>query len=222
MSRSDSILSTYHIKRFHWAEFFCVYPRRSCPPPEMALCCRRVIFLRPDGIRLHEGPSRSDQVLTWFCFDCFTYAELIHQKINLKWIQKAGISIWSFFLLKVFQECFSNVCLSISNPLQQLFNCSLLYRLSLPDNDLTVLPPAIANLTNLRELDVSKNSKQNGQFTPPPSFSSSESSYASEQNQRLRYGLTEPSSTVTQLISSSSSLRCYTQSTINSRRILVN
>ncbi|XP_016097811.1 erbin [Sinocyclocheilus grahami] len=41
---------------------------------------------------------------------------------------------------------------------KQLFNCQLLYRLSLPDNDLTVLPPGIANLINLRELDVSKNS----------------------------------------------------------------
>ncbi|XP_036384728.1 erbin isoform X2 [Megalops cyprinoides] len=43
---------------------------------------------------------------------------------------------------------------------KQLFNCQLLYRLSLPDNDLTVLPAAIANLVNLRELDVSKNSIQ--------------------------------------------------------------
>lgn len=43
---------------------------------------------------------------------------------------------------------------------QQLFNCQLLHRLSMPDNDLTVLPAAIANLINLRELDVSKNSKQ--------------------------------------------------------------
>lgn len=68
-----------------WIVF--AYPRRSCPPSEMSLCCRRVIFLRPDGIRLHEGPSRSDQVLTWFCFDCFTYAELIHQKIYFKRIQ---------------------------------------------------------------------------------------------------------------------------------------
>lgn len=44
--------------------------------------------------------------------------------------------------------------------LQQLFNCHLLHRLSMPDNDLTVLPAAIANLINLRELDVSKNSKK--------------------------------------------------------------
>uniref|UniRef100_A0A8C2DL40 Erbin n=1 Tax=Cyprinus carpio TaxID=7962 RepID=A0A8C2DL40_CYPCA len=43
---------------------------------------------------------------------------------------------------------------------KQLFNCQLLYRLSLPDNDLAVLPPGIANLINLRELDVSKNSIQ--------------------------------------------------------------
>ncbi|XP_010751894.3 erbin isoform X1 [Larimichthys crocea] len=43
---------------------------------------------------------------------------------------------------------------------KQLFNCQLLHRLSMPDNDLTVLPPAIANLINLRELDVSKNSIQ--------------------------------------------------------------
>lgn len=48
---------------------------------------------------------------------------------------------------------------------QQLFNCQLLHRLSMPDNDVTVLPAAIANLVNLRELDVSKNSKQN---LPPP------------------------------------------------------
>ncbi|KAM9307001.1 erbin [Pholidichthys leucotaenia] len=43
---------------------------------------------------------------------------------------------------------------------KQLFNCQLLYRLSMPDNDLTTLPAAIANLINLRELDVSKNSIQ--------------------------------------------------------------
>lgn len=43
---------------------------------------------------------------------------------------------------------------------QQLFNCHLLHRLSMPDNDLTVLPAAIANLINLRELDVSKNSRK--------------------------------------------------------------
>ncbi|KAJ8401855.1 hypothetical protein AAFF_G00374360 [Aldrovandia affinis] len=43
---------------------------------------------------------------------------------------------------------------------KQLFNCQLLHRLSLPDNDLTVLPAAISNLINLRELDVSKNSIQ--------------------------------------------------------------
>ncbi|CAK6963589.1 erbin isoform X3 [Scomber scombrus] len=43
---------------------------------------------------------------------------------------------------------------------KQLFNCQLLYRLSMPDNDLTVLPAAISNLINLRELDVSKNSIQ--------------------------------------------------------------
>lgn len=43
---------------------------------------------------------------------------------------------------------------------QQLFNCQLLHRLSMPDNDLSVLPAAIANLINLRELDVSKNSKK--------------------------------------------------------------
>lgn len=43
---------------------------------------------------------------------------------------------------------------------QQLFNCQVLHRLSMPDNDLSVLPAAIANLINLRELDVSKNSKE--------------------------------------------------------------
>lgn len=51
--------------------------------------------------------------------------------------------------------------LSLLSLHQQLFNCQLLHRLSMPDNDLTVLPTAIANLINLRELDVSKNSKQN-------------------------------------------------------------
>ncbi|EGW03071.1 Protein LAP2 [Cricetulus griseus] len=40
---------------------------------------------------------------------------------------------------------------------KQLFNCQSLHKLSLPDNDLTTLPASIANLINLRELDVSKN-----------------------------------------------------------------
>ncbi|KAM9734853.1 erbin isoform 2-T2 [Menidia menidia] len=43
---------------------------------------------------------------------------------------------------------------------KQLFNCQLLHRLSMPDNDLTVLPSAISNLISLRELDISKNSIQ--------------------------------------------------------------
>uniref|UniRef100_A0A8B9FLV1 Erbb2 interacting protein n=1 Tax=Amazona collaria TaxID=241587 RepID=A0A8B9FLV1_9PSIT len=43
---------------------------------------------------------------------------------------------------------------------KQLFNCQSLYKLSLPDNDLTTLPASIANLINLRELDVSKNGIQ--------------------------------------------------------------
>lgn len=37
---------------------------------------------------------------------------------------------------------------------KQLFNCQSLHKLSLPDNDLTTLPASIANLINLRELDV--------------------------------------------------------------------
>lgn len=50
-------------------------------------------------------------------------------------------------------------CVIILSLCQQLFNCQVLHRLSMPDNDLSVLPAAIANLINLRELDVSKNSK---------------------------------------------------------------
>lgn len=53
---------------------------------------------------------------------------------------------------------------------KQLFNCQLLNRLSMPDNDLAVLPAAIANLINLRELDVSKNSKQDDSFVEPFCF----------------------------------------------------
>ncbi|XP_051875292.1 erbin isoform X2 [Pristis pectinata] len=43
---------------------------------------------------------------------------------------------------------------------KQLFNCQSLHKLSMPDNDLTVLPASISNLINLRELDVSKNGIQ--------------------------------------------------------------
>ncbi|XP_064153259.1 erbin-like isoform X2 [Anguilla rostrata] len=43
---------------------------------------------------------------------------------------------------------------------KHLFNCQTLHRLSLPDNDLTGIPPAVGNLINLKELDVSKNSIQ--------------------------------------------------------------
>uniref|UniRef100_A0A8C0AV17 Uncharacterized protein n=1 Tax=Buteo japonicus TaxID=224669 RepID=A0A8C0AV17_9AVES len=45
---------------------------------------------------------------------------------------------------------------------KQLFNCQSLHKLSLPDNDLTTLPASIANLINLRELDVSKNVVEEG------------------------------------------------------------
>ncbi|XP_072904261.1 erbin isoform X1 [Hemitrygon akajei] len=43
---------------------------------------------------------------------------------------------------------------------KQLFNCQSLHKLSMPDNDLSVLPASISNLINLRELDVSKNGIQ--------------------------------------------------------------
>lgn len=62
------------------------------------------------------------------------------------------------------------ISFSPSSFYKQLFNCQLLNRLSMPDNDLTVLPAAIANLINLRELDVSKNSKQDDSFLEPFCF----------------------------------------------------
>lgn len=183
-----------------------------CPSSKMALCCRRVILLRADGIRLHEGPSRTVQVLNLILFWLFHLCRTNSPKKSIlnesNSSAKAGILIWSFILPKVFHECFSNVCLSISNPLQQLFNCSLLYRLSLPDNDITVLPPAIANLTNLRELDVSKNSKQNGQFASFFLLFGVQLRFWTESEAYwYLYGLTEPSSTVIQFISSSSTFR---------------
>ncbi|EMP36524.1 Protein LAP2 [Chelonia mydas] len=52
---------------------------------------------------------------------------------------------------------------------KQLFNCQSLHKLSLPDNDLTTLPASIANLINLRELDVSKNEEAATRTAPAPS-----------------------------------------------------
>ncbi|XP_053549342.1 leucine-rich repeat-containing protein 7 [Bombina bombina] len=43
---------------------------------------------------------------------------------------------------------------------KQLFNCQALRKLSMPDNDLSSLPAAIASLVNLKELDISKNGIQ--------------------------------------------------------------
>uniref|UniRef100_A0A674JZZ3 Leucine-rich repeat-containing protein 7 n=1 Tax=Terrapene triunguis TaxID=2587831 RepID=A0A674JZZ3_9SAUR len=43
---------------------------------------------------------------------------------------------------------------------KQLFNCQALRKLSIPDNDLSSLPTAIASLVNLKELDISKNGIQ--------------------------------------------------------------
>uniref|UniRef100_A0A8C5CJF7 PDZ domain-containing protein n=1 Tax=Gadus morhua TaxID=8049 RepID=A0A8C5CJF7_GADMO len=43
---------------------------------------------------------------------------------------------------------------------KQLFNCQALKKLSMPDNDLSNLPPSIASLVNLKELDISKNGIQ--------------------------------------------------------------
>ncbi|XP_071421562.1 leucine-rich repeat-containing protein 7 isoform X1 [Pithys albifrons albifrons] len=43
---------------------------------------------------------------------------------------------------------------------KQLFSCQALRKLSIPDNDLSSLPPGIASLGNLRELDISKNGIQ--------------------------------------------------------------
>ncbi|XP_026200545.1 leucine-rich repeat-containing protein 7 isoform X4 [Anabas testudineus] len=43
---------------------------------------------------------------------------------------------------------------------KQLFNCQALKKLSMPDNDLSNLPPALASLVNLKELDISKNGIQ--------------------------------------------------------------
>ncbi|KAF4079319.1 hypothetical protein AMELA_G00191760 [Ameiurus melas] len=43
---------------------------------------------------------------------------------------------------------------------KQLFNCQALRKLSIPDNDLSILPTTIASLVNLKELDISKNGIQ--------------------------------------------------------------
>lgn len=70
------------------------------------------------------------------------------------------LQIYDVNLLSTIPFGFTNWTLSSLSFHQQLFNCQLLHRLSMPDNDLSVLPAAIANLINLRELDVSKNSKE--------------------------------------------------------------
>ncbi|XP_037122132.1 erbin isoform X2 [Syngnathus acus] len=64
-----------------------------------------------------------------------------------------------FSFEKTLQELFLDAN-QIEDLPKQLFNCQLLQRLSMPDNDVTVLPPGVANLVSLRELDVSKNSIQ--------------------------------------------------------------
>ena len=48
---------------------------------------------------------------------------------------------------------------------QALFGLHSLHILGLSDNELTVLPSAVSNLTNLREVDISKNGEQ---FTALP------------------------------------------------------
>ncbi|XP_034047480.1 erbin isoform X2 [Thalassophryne amazonica] len=83
-----------------------------------------------------------------------TVTSLDYSHCSLETVPK---EIFSFE--KTLQELFLDAN-QIEELPKQLFNCQLLHRLSMPDNDLTVLPPAIANLINLRELDVSKNSIQ--------------------------------------------------------------
>ena len=43
---------------------------------------------------------------------------------------------------------------------QALFGLHSLHILGLSDNELTVLPSAVSNLTNLREVDISKNGEK--------------------------------------------------------------
>ena len=60
-------------------------------------------------------------------------------------------------LLKTF-GCRVNSVLVLSS-LQALFGLQNLHVLGLSDNELTVLPSAVSNLVNLREVDISKNGK---------------------------------------------------------------
>ena len=43
--------------------------------------------------------------------------------------------------------------------LQELFYCHGIRKLSISDNEITKIPPAIASLINLEELDLSKNGR---------------------------------------------------------------
>ena len=62
------------------------------------------------------------------------------------------------FVLKC--DCFGFIVFIFFS--QKFFRLTALRKLSICENDLNRVPPGIANLTRLVELDISKNGKENG------------------------------------------------------------
>lgn len=72
----------------------------------------------------------------------------------------------TFLLLLIYSPTFhpfssfpNLISVTLSLSLQKFFRLTALRRLTLSENDLNRIPPGIANLTRLVELDVSKNGK---------------------------------------------------------------
>jgi Leucine-rich repeat (LRR) protein len=63
-------------------------------------------------------------------------------------MERFDCTMYSYLELRISYLCF-----------QELFYCHGIRKLTISDNEITKIPPAIASLINLEELDLSKNGK---------------------------------------------------------------
>lgn len=83
------------------------------------------------------------------------YLDANRVKIN---ISDCFLYIYFFLSIPMIQRYNFHILLQIKDLPRPLFQCHELRVLSLSDNEVTTLPPAIASLINLEYLDLSKNS----------------------------------------------------------------
>jgi len=118
------------------------------------------IFKSKEGKLLEEVYLDANQLrdLPRVSLEALIYKERIN--VNFKWCYRAFVDLFcccmillAYMFFFFFSDCNLLLCLS----LQALFSLQNLQVLSLSDNELTIIPSAISNLVNLRQVNFSKN-----------------------------------------------------------------